>query len=45
MSFEDLLCQKPAGGQILGEKMNEAPILAENLPFLSTELLRELKKL
>ena len=45
MSFEDLFCQKPAGGKILGEKMNEAPILAENFPFFSTELLREFEKL
>ncbi len=45
MSFEDLFCQKSAGGKILGEEMNEASILAKNLPFLSTELLRELEKL
>ena len=44
MSFEDLLCQKSAGSKILGEKMNEASILAENLPFFSTKLLRELEK-
>jgi hypothetical protein len=44
MSFEDLFCQKSAGGKILGEEMNEAAILTKNLPFLSTELLRELEK-
>jgi hypothetical protein len=43
--FEDLFCQESAGGKILGEEMNEAPVLAKNLPFLWTELLRELEKL
>ena len=45
MSFEDLFCQQSAGGKILSEKMNEASILAKDLPFLSTELLRELEEL
>ena len=45
MSFEDLFCQQFAGGKILGEEMDEASILAKNLPFLSTELLRELEEL
>jgi len=45
MSFEDLFCQQSAGGKILSEKMNEASVLAKDLPFLSTELLRELEEL
>jgi hypothetical protein len=45
VSLEDLFCQQSAGGKILGEEMDEASILAKNLPFLSTELLRELKEL
>jgi hypothetical protein len=45
MSFEDFFCQESAGGKILGEEMDEASILAKNLPLLSTELLRELKEL
>jgi hypothetical protein len=45
MSFEDFFCQQSAGSQILGEKMNETPILAENFPFFPTELLREFEKL
>ena len=45
MSFEDLFCQQSAGGKILGEEMDEASVLAKNLPFLSTELLRELEEL
>jgi hypothetical protein len=43
MSFEDLFRQEFAGGKILGEEMDEASILAKNVPFLSTELLRELE--
>jgi hypothetical protein len=43
--FEDLLGKQPAGGKILGEKVNEAAILAKNLPLLPAELLREFKKL
>ena len=45
MPFKDLFCQQPAGGQILCEEMNEATVLAKDLPLLSTELLRELEKL
>ena len=45
VSFEDLFRQQSAGGKILGEEMDEASILAKNLPFLSTELLRELEEL
>jgi hypothetical protein len=43
--FEDLFGKQPAGGKILREEMNEASILAKNVPFLPAELLRELKKL
>ena len=45
MPFKDLFSQQPAGGQILREEMNEATILAQDLPLLPTELLRELEKL
>lgn len=45
MPLKDLFCQQPAGGQILCEEMNEATVLAKDLPLLSTELLRELEKL
>ena len=45
MPFEDLFCQQPAGGKILREEMNEATVLAKDLPLLATELLRELEKL
>jgi hypothetical protein len=45
VSLEDFFCQQSAGGKILGEEMDEASILAKNLPFLSTELLRELEEL
>jgi hypothetical protein len=45
MPFKDLFRQQPTGGQILREEMNEATILAKDLPLLSTELLRELEKL
>jgi hypothetical protein len=43
--FEDLFGKQLAGGKILGEEVNEASILAKNVPFLPAELLRELKKL
>jgi hypothetical protein len=45
MSFEDLLGQESAGGEILGEEMDKASVLAKDFPFLSTELLRELEEL
>jgi hypothetical protein len=45
MPLEDLFCQQSASGEILGEEMDKASVLAKNFPFLSTELLRELEEL
>ena len=38
MPLEDFFCQEPARGEILGEEVNEAAILAKNLPFFPGEL-------
>jgi hypothetical protein len=45
VSLQNLFCKQLACRKIVGEKVNEAAILAKNLPFLPAELLRKLDQL
>ena len=45
MSLQNLFCEQLACRKIVGEKVNEAAILAKNLPFLPGEFLRKLDEL
>jgi hypothetical protein len=45
VSFQNLFCKQLGCRKIVGEKVNEAAILAKNLPFLPGEFFRKLDEL